>query len=463
MHSGSVASGRKQFGILVLVALFFLAPPARADLWVTGYYPGYEQSAMPASNIDFTTITHVIHFALVPNSDGSLNSGANNITLSGASNLVALAHAKGRKALVCVGGANSETGFQGATKASNLPTFIKNLTNFVATYGYDGLDLDWEPLPASDANQYTNLVYGVRTALNGLAQRKLLTVAAAAYPAFGDPAASEAIMFASLQGQFDQINVMTYDLSGPYEGWVTWFNSPIFDGGYRFPSTGGLVPSVDGSVSTFVTNGVAPAKLGIGLPFYGYVWTGGPGVTAPRQSWPTNSVPTVTTPSYATIMSAYYQSNNYHWDTNAQAAYLGITNTPASNDDFISYDDPHTAQVKISYARNRGLGGIMIWELTEDYFASQPAGQRTPLVETVKQSLGTPGVTSIQVNGQNVNLSFESLPLAGYRVLWTSNLTTNGTWNTLTNNVPGTGGPLQIGDPAPKTQPERFYRIQTPP
>ena len=253
-------------------------------------------------------------------------------------------------------------------------------------------------------------------------------------------------MFASLQSQFDQINIMTYDLSGPYEGWVTWFNSPIYDGGYRFPSTGGLVPSVDGAVSNFITNGVAPAKLGIGLPFYGYIWTGGPGVTGPRQSWPTNSVPTVSTPTYATIMNSYYQSNNYHWDTNAQAAYLGITNTPAAKDDFISYDDPHTAQAKVSYARNHGLGGIMIWELSEDYFPNQPVGQRTPLVQTLKQSLGTPGMTTIQLDGQDINLSFYSLPLADYRVLWTSNLA--GTWFTLTNNVPGTGGILQISDPA---------------
>jgi GH18 family chitinase len=297
--------------------------------------------------------------------------------------------------------------------------------------------------------------------LNGFSQHKLLTAAAPAYPVYTDPPTSEAAMFASLQTQFDQINIMTYDLSGPYEGWVSWFNSPIYDGGYRFPSTGGLVPSVDGAVNNFIVNGVAPGKLGIGLPFYGYIWTGGPGVTGPRQSWPTNSVPTVSTPTYATIMNSYYQSKNYHWDTNAQAAYLAITNSPASTDDFISYDDQHTAQAKVSYARNQGLGGIMIWELSEDYFPTLPVGQRTPLVQTIKQSLDTPGMTTIHVDGQDINLSFFSLPLADYRILWTSNL--EGTWFTLTNNVPGTGGILQINDPTSPTQPVRYYRIKTPP
>jgi chitinase len=452
---------RKQFMTLLLSNLCFLCLCARADLWVTGYYPGYQQGVMAATNIDFTTITHVVHFALVPNSDGSLNSGANSITPSQATNLVSLAHAANRKAIICVGGANSQPGFQGATIPAHLPAFISNLTNFMAAYGYDGIDLDWEPLPATDANQYTNLVNGLRAALNGFTQHMLLTVAAAAYPADGDPPNSEATMFASLQNQFDQINIMTYDLSGPYGGWITWFNSPIYDGSIMFPNTTRLVPSIDGSVSTFISNGVAPAKLGIGTPFYGYIWTHGPGMTAPRQAWPTNNVPTVSTPTYATVLNTYFQSNLYHWDTNAQAAYLSITNTPSSNDIFLSYDNPVSCQAKISYARNRRLGGLMIWELTQDYFPAQPGGQRTPLVQAIKQGLATPRFSSIQFDGQSIQLSFDSLPLGLYRVQWASNAS-GGAWSTLSNNVPGTGNPLQITD-TNTPQAQRFYRIQTPP
>jgi hypothetical protein len=36
-------------------------------------------------------------------------------------------------------------------------------------------------------------------------------------------------------------------------------------------------------------------------------------------------------------------------------------------------------------------------------------------------------------------------------------------WNTLTNNVAGTGTNVPITDPAPAAVPARFYRIQTPP
>ena len=418
---------------------------------------------MPASNIDYTTLTHIIHFAAVPNSDGTLNTTDNNITMANSADVVSKAHAAGRKVLICVGGGGTESLFQGATSAANLPVFINNLTNFMATRGYDGIDIDWEPLPSTDAQQFTNLVTGLRSALNGFTQPKLLTVAAGAYPPYGDSLTSEYVMFAALQSQFDQINIMTYDMSGPWDGWVTWFNSPLYDGGYRFPSSGGLVPSVDGAVTNFIKNGVAPGKLGIGIAFYGYLWTGGSGtssicITQPRQSW--TNAPTATAIRYSDIITGYYQSNLYHWDASAQSAYLGITNANPLNNMFISYDDQRTCQAKVSYARNHGLGGVMIWELAQDHAPQSPA----PLMQAVQQAVATPGQAALQLNGNNLSITFSSIALGSYRVQWSSNLMA-GIWNTLViTNIFGSGGPLQILDPGALTnQLERFYRIQTPP
>ncbi len=435
---------------------------AHAGLWSTGYYPGWEQSSMPASNIDFTALTHIIHFSVVPNSDGTLNSSDNSVTPANSTDIVTRAHAAGKPVIICVGGASTETDFEAATTNGILSVFINNLTNFMATRNYDGVDIDWEPLTTNDAPLFTNLVYSLRSALNQFPGHKLLTVAAGAYPPYGDPPTAQYAMFAALQNQFDQINIMTYDLSGPYEGWVTWFNSPIYDGGYRFPSTGGLVPSVNGAVSNFVAHGVSPAKLGIGIAFYGDVWEGGTGtstsgVTQPRQSW--TAAPTMNDADYTTIISSYYQSFLYHWDTNAQAAWLSITNTNPSDDMFISYDDPRTCESKVSYARNAGLGGVMIWELSQDFQKGQPQ----PLLSAVKQALATPGPTAISNFGSQIELKFLSIPLGSYNVEWESNLT-GGIWNTLmVTNVSGTGGVVQILAPRPPAAAQRFYRVQTPP
>jgi chitinase len=443
----------------------FLCPIAgRADLWCTGYFPGWEQySSMPASNIDFTALTHIIHFSLVPKTDGTLDSDANAIAFSYSTDLVARAHSAGLKVLICVGGGGTETVFQKSTTTAHLPVFINNLTNFMATRGYDGIDVDWEPLPTGDAVKYTNLIYGLHLALDKFPQPKLLTVAAGAYPPYGDPASDQYLMFAAIQDQLDQINIMTYDLSGPYDGWVTWFNSPLYDGGYRFASSGGFVPSVNGSVANFTNNGVAPGKLGVGVAFYGYVWTGGTGLsganlTGPRQSW--NTAPVVTTPGYTAIISNYYQPALYHWDTNAQAAYLSITNAKATNNIFLSYDDERTCQAKVSYARNHNLGGIMIWELALDHTNSAP----DPLLQAIKQAVAAPGPAGIQCAGDDIDLTFLGISLGSYRILWGNALASN-SWNTLLiTNVPGLGGLLQICDPGVITnQTGRFYRVQTPP
>ena len=32
----------------------------------------------------------------------------------------------------------------------------------------------------------------------------------------------------------------------------------------------------------------------------------------------------------------------------------------------ISYDDPQSLELKATYAKNRGLGGVMFWELSSD-------------------------------------------------------------------------------------------------
>lgn len=451
---------RKGVVYLLIGVLLILADSARA-FWVTGYYPGWEQSSMPASNIDYSTLTHIIHFSLVPNSDGTLNSSDNGISLSNSADVISRAHAAGVNVIICVGGGGTESLFQGAASAANLPVFIKNLTNFVATRSYDGIDIDWEPLPSTDAQLFTNLVNGLRSALNNFPQHKLLTVAAGAYPPYGDSATAEYSMYAQLQSQFDQISIMTYDLSGPWSGWVTWFNSPIYDGGYRFPSTGGLVPSINGAISNFLSGGVLPGKLGVGIPFYGYVWSGGSGTTTggatlPRQTWTT--APSVTEPNYTTIVSTYYQSSLYRWDTNAQDSYLTISNSSPANDMFISYEDPRACQAKVSYARNQGLGGVMIWELAQDHQNGQP----DPLLQAVKEALASPGLVAIELTNQSVLLSFTGAALGSYRVQWTDNLT-NTTWNTLTvTNVSGASQLLQILDPTPIGQPQRFYRIQSP-
>ena len=454
MHFGRWIFSLKRQLLFFVCGLCFHGSLARAAFWTTAYYPGYEQVySMPASNIDFTALTHVIHFCLIPNPDGTLDAAGNNITSNGSTDLVTRAHAAGKKALICVGGAGSQTLFESATSSTNLNTFVTNIVSFVSTYNYDGVDIDWEPLDASNATNFPKFINALHTALTAAKSGLLLTAATASEPAF----------FAPLQNQFDQINVMTYDMLGNSTGWVTWFNAPIYNGGYRFAINGNLIPCADTLIGSFISAGVASSKLNIGIAFYGDVETGAAGTstggaTQPLQSWTTS--PTVESVSYNVIMSGYYQSNLYHWDPAAEAPYLSITNSNPANDMFISYDDQRSCQAKVSYARNNKLGGVMIWELGQDHQAGLP----DPLLAAVKQAVATPGPIIAQTAGSNLSLTFTGIALGAYAVQWTSNLA-GGSWNTLADtNVNGPGGGIQVTDTGALTnQSTRFYRVLTPP
>jgi chitinase len=84
-------------------------------------------------------------------------------------------------------------------------------------------------------------------------------------------------IFAPLQDQFDQINVMTYDISGTWEGWETWHNAPLHNGGLLFASNKQPLPSIETKIQMWRDSGLPAKKLGLGLPFYGYVWRGATG------------------------------------------------------------------------------------------------------------------------------------------------------------------------------------------
>ena len=348
---------------------------AQSDVWVSAYYAGWQQSYLPPQSIDYGAITHILHFALIPNSNGSLNDQGNGVNATNASAAVSAAHAAGKKILIVVGGWGTEGAFMSATGSGTRATFVSNLVNLMKSRGYDGIDIDWEPLGSGDAANYSAFVTDLRAALDAVTPRPLLTMATQ----WTSP------ISATVASKMDQINLMTYDLAGAWPGWVSWHNSATVSGTTKI---GSQLISCDDFVNAWSGAGVPLSKLGIGIDFYGYVWNGS--VNAPNQSW--SSAPSVqANVAYHDIMDSYYQSGNYRWDANAQSSYLSIGTQGTSTAKFISYDDQSTVNAKFNYARNKHIGGLIIWELGGGYRANQAAGQKDVLLQAVKQALGGSG------------------------------------------------------------------------
>lgn len=328
-------------------------------MWVTGWYAGWLQNRMPPATIDYSVVTHVVHFAIFPRADGTLEVSTRPgfETAGNIAGVVNAVHAGGAKVLVTIGGAGTYTAFQRAIATGTRTVFVANLVAFVAQHNYDGLDIDMEPVNPVDYRDFRALTTELRAALPA---GKLLTVAGASAAAIGP-----------VDEHFDQINVMTYDMSGAFSGWVAWHNAPILSGGGRFPPPNDWreYPSAAGYLAEYLAVGIPAAKLSLGLDFYGYVWTG---VTQPRQGW--TQAPTVAgnVPYYDLIRS--YDLRTAKWDDGAMAAYVSTATR------FVSFDNERTAQAKVLYARAHGLGGICIWELC----GGRLANGTDPLLAAVK-------------------------------------------------------------------------------
>jgi chitinase len=340
-------------------------------IWINAYYAAWMQATLPPSEIDFSAVTQLTHFSFTPNGDGSLNTTDNGMTAAKSAAVIAAAHAAGKQVLISIGGAGTHAGFQQAISASKRDGFVQALVTEALARGYDGIDVDMEPIEAGDVSNFVAFVKALRIALDQAAPGKLLTTAASSTP----------VPFVQLVAELDQINVMTYDLSGAWPGWETWHNSALFDGGLVFQSTGAPLPSCDGIAKNWAAAGIPKHKLGIGIDFYGYVWNGANG---PNQSIAGVSVDANV--SYSQIMSTYFSSGAKKWHDAAQAPYLSIGSAGSASAKFVSYDDEQSCQKKIEYVKSEGLGGLIIWELGGGYLPSAPAGQRDPLLQAVRSA-----------------------------------------------------------------------------
>ena len=365
-----------------MIATISVVDGSASDMWVTGWYPGWFQNKLPPSEIDYEVITHVSHFMITVNGDGSLGAIGRPGFKSAAeiAGVVNTVHANGRKVLVTVGGAGNHAGFASAIQPANRATLVNNLVNFVTTHNYDGADIDMEPVRSGDYANFKQFNIDLRAALDAVDPNLMQIVAA-----------GPAQPICEIWQVFDQINLMTYDMSGAWSGWVTWHNAPIYNGGLTFPSVPTReLPSANQRIDQFIAAGYPANRLSIGFDSHGYEWRGGTGtdtggVTRPYQSW--SSAPQVLANRLYNDLAKYYDLSTAKWDPVAQAAYISVDNPGSADDRFISIDNEQTAQAKVNYVRTKGLGGLGVWELYGSYFPERPAGQRDPLLNAIKAAV----------------------------------------------------------------------------
>jgi chitinase len=270
--------------------------------------------------------------------------------------------------------------------ASCIDLFIKgNIAEGVSAADlFDGIDVDWEFPSAADKRNFTLLLREFREQLDALGQANqrhyLLTIFAPAgsqnYSNIDLPKVATLLDFFNLQG---------YDLNGTWET-VTNDAASLFDSP-QDPNFGqGLF--VDAVVSAYLAAGVPARQLVLGVPLYGYGWTGVPNVngglyqtsTGPAPSPPGDSLET---PGVATFLTLESLPDFEHFlDPVRIAQWIYDPSTLT----FWTYDNPTVAWAKALYVDFRvsgGLGGAFVWAFKDD-------DVNGTMVKTLAAGLGRP-------------------------------------------------------------------------
>ncbi len=317
---------------------------------IVGYYASWNSSVLPYNEIKYSNLTDIIVSFGSPQRDGSITYDAG-IPFS---QLVTAAHSAGTKVLISLGGAGSGASFSAATVDSlQRAKLIASIVNFLQANHYDGVDVDWEtPANSAETSQLTSLIQEMRTSFERTDSSWLITMAVPA-TAYG----GQHFDIQKLVNYVDWFNVMCYDFVG---SWSTYSgqNSPL----YQASDDPNQAGSDSNAVVYWVSRGgrgnpIPKDKLVLGIPFYS-VQFNAPGLYKRLAS------STISNPYYSDIVSDLASGWSYHWDEVSQVPFLLNPDTTQ----FITFEDTNSVKLKAEYAIRQQLGGVMIWELSQDLY-----------------------------------------------------------------------------------------------
>jgi chitinase len=276
------------------------------------------------------------------------------------------------KVLIAVGGWTRSAGFSDAalTPESRQRFAESGIALFMRRWPalFDGFDIDWEyPVfggarenvtRAEDRQNFTLLLAELRRQLDAEGardgRRYLLTAATAA----------GARLVGSLELDritplLDWFNVMTYDYHSG--SGIAHFNAPL----HAAANDPTPFYNIDSTVALYRRGGVPAEKIVMGVPFYGRAYGGVRGgngglfqpATVPPPEWASGL-------DYRQLASRNLTAQGFtrFWHAEAKVPWLHNDSLGV----FITYDDPESIALKADYVRERGLGGVMIWEIGGD-------------------------------------------------------------------------------------------------
>jgi len=313
----------KSLPILFFVSITSLTLSAQntsSSFKIIGYYPINQAMKVDTSEVPFDKLTHIILAFVNPDSLGNLNQDFGALIP-----FTRAAHTHNVKILYSIGGGSYQGQYHALLKEGKRQELIKNLVLKVLQYDADGIDVDLESGYAFGPETDPNYGIFIRELAQSLkSKHKLITAALPSSP--GNVVTKEVLT------QFDFINLMSYDHTGPW--------SPD-----RADNHASYTDAMDDLNYYLNTLKVPKDKLILGVPFYGHGF--GPGLSDPVIAWM----------SYKEIVSTY-----------AGAEWVDHWHLP--NGYIMYYNGIPTIKNKTQLAMKKAAG-IMIWEIMSDLPSSR--------------------------------------------------------------------------------------------
>ncbi len=349
---------------------------------VFGFLPYWELTD-PSTRLDWEKLSTIAYFGVGAaangdlerrNADGSATVGWSGWTSSKLTGVINSAHANGTRVVLTVqsfawsssGVTRQKALLDSATARANL---ARQVAAAVRDRGADGVNLDFEPIVSTYADEFTALVRSVRAELNKVARGYQLTFDTTGW------IGNYPIEAGTASGAADAVVVMGYD-------YRTGSSDPV---GSVAPLAG---PSYDinDTVKAYVGR-ISAAKVILGVPYYGRAWSTGSSALHARNISGTRNGASVTV-VYGTARD-FAAQHGRRWDAvegvawtsyrrqNCTAAY-GCVNPWRE----IYYDDAQALGLKYDVINRYNLRGAGIWALGYD-------GTRTELYAVLKDKFIT--------------------------------------------------------------------------
>lgn len=288
--------------------------------------------------------------------------------------------------------------------------FISSAINYAREHGFDGVDIDWEyPGAAGQGDEdrggspqdFSNFLALLQEFRNIAGNNFLLTIAASAIVPSGVPENSEYknpqryfAWLAECAKYLDWINVMTYDYHGAWDTY-TGVLAPLLEdsnpgGSYSVRDT------IENYLEAFQAVGIPSEKIILGMPTYGRTFKvpamqtypdKEPGKPVPgkniqeRQGQAGTATGEAGFLSYPEILERYKDLRGWHEPTLTPYAF--------NDSEWVSYENEKSLGYKTSYLIEKGLGGAMVWAISEDDFKNG-----FPLQKKIKAILDNPATRS---------------------------------------------------------------------